>query len=84
MFIQSNAAVLFSSSDADDATPSNYTGDDYDYVNLESKAKFDEDNELVKRTLPLNMKQRFDVLVRQSESLPVIPAISDNVNFIYK
>ena len=52
--------------------------DDYDYVNLESKAKFDEENEEVKRTLPQDMKKAFDVLVRQSESLPVLP-VKDKV-----
>ena len=60
---------------------SKYPGDDYDYVNLESKAKFDEENEEVKRSLPQDMKKAFDVLVRQSESLPVLPA-SDKVRIL--
>lgn len=81
-FIKTNAPLLFSSSwkssnEEDDS--SKYAGDDYDYVNLESKAKFDEDNEELKRSLPQDMKKAFDVLVRQSESLPVLP-VSDKVH----
>lgn len=53
--------------------------EDYDYVNLESKAKFDEENEEVKRGLPQDMKRTFDVLVRQSESVPVLP-VTDKVS----
>jgi len=83
-FIQTNAPLLFSSSwksDDEEDDSSKYAGDDYDYVNLESKAKFDQDNEEVKRNLPQDMKNAFDVLVRQSESLPVLPVsdkFSDN------
>lgn len=80
-FIQTNAPLLFSSSwksDDEEDDSSKYAGDDYDYVNLESKAKFDQDNEEVKRNLPQDMKNAFDVLVRQSESLPVLP-VSDKV-----
>lgn len=49
------------------------TNDDYDYVNLESKAKFDQENEEVKRSLPHDMKRAFDVLVAQSEDLLLLP-----------
>ncbi len=53
--------------------------DDYDYVSLESKAKFDQENEEVKRNLPQDMKRGFDVLVAQSEDLPVLPTTNDQV-----
>jgi hypothetical protein len=59
-------------------TDNNSTNDDYDYVNLESKAKFDQENEEVKRTLPHEMKRAFDVLVAQSEDLPVLPTTAND------
>jgi hypothetical protein len=65
-------------------TDNNSTNDDYDYVNLESKAKFDQENEEVKRTLPHEMKRAFDVLVAQSEDLPVLPtAANDQVRISF-
>lgn len=81
-FIQSNGHLLFSTGKdktVDSSSLSSPT-DDYDYVNLESKAKFDQENEEVKRTLPHEMKRAFDVLVAQSEDLPVLPT-NDQVCF---
>lgn len=74
-FIQSNGHLLFHANKGQQDTTdgSSSPTDDYDYVNLESKAKFDQENEEVKRTLPLHMKRTFDVLVAQSEDLPVLP-----------
>lgn len=90
-FIRSNGRLLFTSPAPEAAPTDDGAGrplssktavpvDDYDYVNLESKAKFDEENEEVKRTLPHDMKRGFDVLVRQSESVPVLPASNDKVS----
>ena len=71
-FIRSNGPLLFAK---DSETLIDVPADDYDYVHLESKAKADEDNEEVKRSLPSHeMKRAFDVLVAQSEDLPVLPA----------
>ncbi len=50
-----------------------HLADDYDYVNFESKTHFDADNECLKRTLPHDMVNTFDVLVRQSEGVPLAP-----------
>uniref|UniRef100_A0A0P6ENC8 Putative Breast cancer anti-estrogen resistance 1 protein n=1 Tax=Daphnia magna TaxID=35525 RepID=A0A0P6ENC8_9CRUS len=79
MFIQSNGHLLFDKNKGQ----TEILNDDYDYVNLESKAKIDQENEEVKRTLPHEMKRVFDVLVAQSEDLPVLPSatndkVSDN------
>ena len=85
-FIQANGHLLFitgkgsSPSDVvDSAAPEAL--DDYDYVNLESKAKSDQDNEEVKSTLPNNdMKKAFDVLMAQSETLPRISPTDQVLN----
>ena len=76
-FIRANGRVLFMGLDR-------RTSEDYDYVSLESKAKFDEDNEEVKRSLPNDMKGAFDVLVAQSEDLPVLPSNNDHVHQIFQ
>lgn len=93
-FIHTNGHLLFSPTAKSQAKPTKQSpagtdvgstlpvvSDDYDYVNLESKDKFDQDNEEVKRTLPSEMKPAFDVLMAQSETLPVLPTI-DQVCFI--
>ena len=81
-FIQNNGHLLFSVSRkgiaalASSQSPKTAAAvvDDYDYVNLESRARFDQDNEEVKRSLPHeHMKRTFDVLVRQSASVPDLP-----------
>lgn len=74
MFIQSNGHLLFDKNKGQ----TEILNDDYDYVNLESKAKIDQENEEVKRTLPHEMKRVFDVLVAQSEDLPVLPSATND------
>lgn len=80
--MRANGQMLFpekkNDKDSDSSARSSPT-DDYDYVNLESKAKFDEDNEEVKRSLPHDLKRGFDVLVAQSGDLPVLPAAHEKV-----
>lgn len=82
-FIRANVKELFSSSSTGGSPPSPPAAgtDDYDYVNLESKAKSDQENEEVKSTLPSNeMKRAFEVLVTQSDTLPVVLPDTDKVS----
>lgn len=81
-FIRTNGRVLFANGPGvtlDDQSEPRSSTDDYDYVSLEPKAKYDQDNEEVKRSLPHDMKGTFDVLVAQSEDLPVLPSVRDQV-----
>ena len=72
-FIRSSGPLLFAKDS--ETIVADVPADDYDYVHLESKAKAYQDNEEVKRSLPSHeMKRAFDVLVAQSEDLPVLPS----------
>ena len=84
-FIQSNGHLLFATNKGhkQDRLVESSPADDYDYVSLESKAKFDQENEEVKRTLPQEMKTTFAVLVAQSEDLPVLPSSNDQVGIYF-
>lgn len=58
---------------------------DYDYVNLESKASVERENEEIKAALPAELSQSFDKLVQQSQLIvegivqePAAPGLDQN------
>ncbi|XP_017780924.1 PREDICTED: breast cancer anti-estrogen resistance protein 1 isoform X2 [Nicrophorus vespilloides] len=75
-FIQGNSTLLFKK-DTSPPTNNNETGEDYDYVNLESKEANARSNTEIRNALPKELQKNFDCLLKNANDAAIDNAILD-------